>query len=116
MAGAQAVYLVGTGVWPLLHRRSFERLTGKKRDFWLVRIVGGLAVATGLSLGLSVLKGSRTSESASLALGSGVVFGLADVYAARTQSRLYLGDLVLQLGFAPAWLTSWERGSVRQVA
>ena len=31
VAGAQALYLLGTGAWPLLHRGSFEWVTGKKQ-------------------------------------------------------------------------------------
>jgi hypothetical protein len=111
VAGAQAFYLLATGVWPLLHRGSFEFVTGKKQDFWLVRTVGGLAIATGLSLGLSVLEGARKRETVALALASGVVFGVADLRAARSESLIYLGDLVLQLCFAPAWVARWDTAS-----
>jgi hypothetical protein len=40
LAAIQAAYLVSGGVWPI-HRRSFERVTGRKHDFWLVRTVDG---------------------------------------------------------------------------
>ena len=40
VAGVQAAFYVGTGVWPIVHRRSFERVTGPKTDFWLARTVG----------------------------------------------------------------------------
>lgn len=108
VAGIQAAYLMGTGAWPLLHRRSFERVTGRKQEFWLVETVGGLAVSTGLSLALAVARGSKPRETTALALASGVVFALADLRAARTQSKTYLGDAVLQLAFAPAWLSRWS--------
>ena len=52
LAGLQAAYYVGTGLWSLVHRRSFERVTGPKREYWLVRTVGALAVAIGAALGL----------------------------------------------------------------
>ena len=87
IAGGHALYLFATGVWPLLHRGSFERVTGKKDEFWLVRTVGGLAAATGLSLAVSVIKGYKRSETVALALASSIVFGLADAHAAHTQSR-----------------------------
>lgn len=108
LAGCHAAYLAGTGVWPLLHRDSFEAVTGRKQDFWLVRTVGGLATATGVSLGVAVARRTRTPETVALALGSGLVFALADLRAARTESRLYLGDVVAQALFAPAWLTAWD--------
>jgi hypothetical protein len=101
---AHAVYLVATGIWPLVHRRSFERVTGPKTDFWLVRTVGGLAAATGLSLGCALAARRTTTETRVLALASASVFGIADVYAARKISRVYLGDLLLQPVFAAAWL------------
>jgi hypothetical protein len=108
-AGAQAAYLVASGVWPILHRRSFERVTGRKHDFWLVRTVGGLAAATGLSLGVAAIEGKRRREAAILALTSGLVFAVADLRAARTHSRIYLADTLLQVAFAPTWARPWAR-------
>ena len=109
LAGVHAGYLVATGIWPLLHRRSFEAVTGPKQEFWLVRTVGGLAAATGAALGVSVIRGDRPPEAVTLAISSGVVFGLADIRAARTESLLYLGDVLAQLVLVPAWLRRWER-------
>jgi hypothetical protein len=109
LAGVHAGYLIATGVWPFVHRRSFEAVTGPKREFWLVRTVGGLAAATGSTLALAALTGRRRPETVLLALASGLVFVGADVRAARTESRLYLGDSLLQLSFAPAWLLSWKK-------
>jgi len=108
-AGAQAAYLMATGVWSLVHRRSFEQVAGRKEDFWLARTVGGLALAIGASLGLAVLEGRKRRETVALALASGAVFLAADLRAARTESRVYLGDALLQLAFAPAWLAPWPR-------
>ena len=107
VAGAHAAYLVATGIWPLLHRRSFERVTGRKREFWLVRVVGGLAALTGATLGVAVARGKQTPEVRTLAVGSTIVFGLADLDAARRQSRVYLADTVVQALFAPAWIVGW---------
>jgi hypothetical protein len=89
-------------------RASFELVTGEKRDFWLVRTVGGLAAAAGLAMGVTVARGSKTPETTVLALATGLVFALADVRAARTESRIYLADALLQAAFAPAWLASWN--------
>src|SRR5687767_15962642 len=59
VAGLQAVYYLGTGVWPLLHRRSFERLTGKKTDFWLAQTVGVTVMAIGAALAQASASGRR---------------------------------------------------------
>ena len=50
LAGLQAAYYVSTGLWSLVHRRSFERITGPKQEYWLVRTVGALAVAIGAAM------------------------------------------------------------------
>jgi hypothetical protein len=107
LAGIQAAYYVLTGVWSLAHRRSFERVTGRKREYWLVRTVGALAVANGAALGLAV-GGRRRREGAVLALGSGLAFVASDVQAARSASRVYLADAVLHLALLPAWLRRWD--------
>ena len=107
LAGLHAGYLVATGAWPLVHRRSFEALTGRKTDFWLVRTVGGLAVTCGLAMGAAVIRGRRPPEVQLLAAAQAAVFVLSDFYAARNQSRIYLGDVAMQAICLPAWFASW---------
>lgn len=108
-AGVHAGYLLTTGLWPAVDRRSFERVTGRKRDFWLVRTVGGLAAASGLALGVSVLRARRPPEARVLAVASAVVFAFADVHAGRRVSAVYFGDLGLQLVLPAAWLVPWDQ-------
>jgi hypothetical protein len=109
LAGAHAGYLLATGVWPLVSRRTFEHVTGRKRDFWLVRVVGGLVAVTGLSLAIAVVRGRRSPETQAVAAGSAVVFSIADVWAGLNQSRLYFADVPAQALFAPAWFVPWDR-------
>jgi len=94
-------------VWSLVHRRSFERVTGRKRDYWLVRTVGTLAVAIGTALGLAAGSGRRR-EGAVLAVASGLAFVGSDVQAAHSSSRVYLGDALLHALLVPAWLRRWR--------
>jgi len=108
LAGLHAGYLVATGVWPLVHRKSFEALTGRKKDFWLVRTVGGLAAACGLTLAMAVLRGRRTPEVQVLAGAQAIVFGLADLHAATSQSRIYLADIGVQAVCMTGWLRPWD--------
>jgi hypothetical protein len=100
----QSAYYVTTGLWSIVHRASFERITGPKRDYWLVRTVGGLAVAIGATLGVAAATGSRTRESETLALASGLAFGVADLQAARASSRIYLADAALHAALLAVWL------------
>jgi hypothetical protein len=41
------------------------------------------------------------------------VFALADLRAALAKARVYLGDTVLQLAFAPILLKRWENGRAK---
>ena len=40
LATGQGAYYVASGLWPIFHRRSFEAVTGPKKDWWLVVTVG----------------------------------------------------------------------------
>ena len=41
----QGAYYAVTGLWPLIHMRSFEAISGPKRDQWLVKTIGLLLTA-----------------------------------------------------------------------
>jgi hypothetical protein len=97
-------YLVATGVWSLAHRGSFERVTGPKDDYWLVQTVGALAVAIGTSLAVAVRRRTQEPETIVLAAASCIAFGVASVRASQTESRVYLGDALLEIAFLAAWL------------
>lgn len=91
---AQGAYYVATGVWPVVHRRSFEAVSGRKTDYWLVRMVGLLAASIGSAL-LVASRGEGVSrEAVALAVGAGAAFVAVDVtYVARRRiSPVYLGD------------------------
>lgn len=107
-AGLHAAYLIVTGVWPLVHRRSFEAVTGPKPELWLVRTIGGLAAACGVTLGAAVVRNRRPPEVQVLAFAEAAAFAAADLYAAATRSRVYLGDVAFQAACLPAWLVRWN--------
>ncbi len=103
----QAAYYLGSGTWPLLHRRSFEAITGPKHDFWLARTVGGLTVA----LGLGLRRGSRDRDGVSAdlrvtAIAAAIALGAVDVIGvARGRIRpVYLVDAALQAALIAGWL------------
>ena len=111
LRGLYAPYLVATGVWSLAHRESFERVTGKKDDYWLVETVGALAIAIGASVAVAGRRRRHKPETIVLATASCIAFGLASIRASRTESRVYLGDALLELVFLGAWLYPFARGS-----
>ncbi|MGH7517337.1 MAG: hypothetical protein ACREOC_07690 [Gemmatimonadales bacterium] len=102
----QAAYYVVNGLISLVSRDLFEAVTGPKSDYWLVRMVGLLAVVIGLGLGIGARAGRRTPELMTLAIGSALAFAAIDlVYGlSGVISPIYVADGVLELGLAAAVL------------
>lgn len=84
----QAGYFGVTGIWPLLHMRSLEWISGPKTDRWLVKTVGALITAIGASLGLAARRDRVTAETGVLGAGSALALESIDViYVARGRIR-----------------------------
>jgi energy-converting hydrogenase Eha subunit E len=75
----QGIFYVTTGLWPLIHLRSFEAVTGPKLDKWLVRTLGGLITAVGATLIAGAYERRPSRALRLLGLGSAAALGLADV-------------------------------------
>ena len=110
LSRAHGLFNVVTGLWPVVHMRSFEAVSGPKVDRWLVQTVGGLMAANGL-----VQLSARPDEQRlSLGLGVGTAGVLAAVdlrYGSTGRiSRIYLLDAVVQLGWIAAWAAAARRG------
>ena len=105
VAVAQGAYYAGTGVWPLLSMRSFERVTGPKRDHWLVKTVGVLVTAIGVTLIHAGRRGRVSPDVALLAgLSAGALAAIDVVYAARRRiSPVYLLDALPEVLLAAWW-------------
>ena len=102
----QAGYYLSTGIWSVLHRSSFEGLTGRKQDYWLVRTVGLLAASIGLGLYAGSRAGSEVSGDMRVAaIASSVGFAGIDLVevARRRISPVYLLDLAAQVALLAAW-------------
>ncbi len=105
LLGAQAGYYFLTGLWPLLHLRSFEAVTGPKTDDWLVRMVGLLATVIGATLGLAALRNhADQTEIRFLAATSAIAFAAIDLWYALSGrvSPIYLADVLPQVIFVGA--------------
>ncbi|HSV16298.1 MAG TPA: hypothetical protein VLI90_18690, partial [Tepidisphaeraceae bacterium] len=66
----QAVYFAVTGVWPIVHIKSFIAVTGPKTDIWLVRTVGLLITVVGVVIGVAGWRGEINLPIVLLATGS----------------------------------------------
>jgi hypothetical protein len=105
LAAAQSAYFLLTGLWPLLHLRSFLAVTGPKDDIWLVETVGVLVAAIGGGLGLSAVRGRVTAEIIIIAVASGLGLAIIDsIYVARDRIRaIYLLDVAVEALLISGW-------------
>lgn len=105
--GTQSTYYIASGVWPLLSRRSFERVTGPKTDFWLVQTVGLLIVSIGVGLARSARYESTPGPAiASIGVTAAAALALMDVVnvGRRRISRVYLLDAAAEAALLTGWL------------
>ena len=95
----QGLYYLVTGVWPLVSMRSFERISGPKRDHWLVKTVGVLIAVVAAVLLLAAARADRTPELRLLAAGTAAALaGVDTVYAGKGVIwRIYLADAAVEI-------------------
>jgi hypothetical protein len=113
LLAAHAAYYMVTGFWPLVSRRSFERVTGPKADFWLAQTVGVLIGSIGLGLAQSFRRrGEPPPELRTIAMSTAAGLALVDaVFVGRRRIRpVYLVDAVVEAALIAGWLRS-ESGS-----
>jgi len=116
VARVQSAYYLVTGIWPLLSRGSFESVTGRKQDYWLVQTVGALVGVTGATLAAAA-RDQRSLQSPAvrtLAIGSALSLATIELtFVSRGRiSPIYLADAAAELGLVAAWLV---RGSAPPV-
>jgi hypothetical protein len=106
------LYVV-TGVWPLLHMRSFELVTGPKRDKWLVNTVGLLVAVQGAIVLRAATKARAEGVLSELAIGSALALAAIDIrYVIPGRiSRIYLVDAILEVALAVGWLFRRNRAA-----
>jgi len=112
LAIAQGIYFFATGVWPLVHMRSFLAVTGPKVDLWLVKTVGVVIGVIGIVLLLAGERGEISQEVAVLAAGSAAGLGTVNVVyvAKRVIPMVYLLDAAAEAALVVAWLVAGATG------
>jgi hypothetical protein len=120
---AQGAYYLATGVWPLVSPKTFQAVTGPKRELWLVKTVGTLAAVIGGVLTYAGTRKRRPSEMALLAMGTAAAFATIDiVYVAKRRiAPVYLVDAAAQIGLIAVWAFArghlpWRRVSARDLS
>ncbi len=107
----QGAYYFLTGIWPLLHIRSFEAVTGPKVDRWLVKTVGLLVGVVGGMLLRSARRNDlrrvarKTPEIPIVAIGmAGALAAVDVVYVAKRRiAPVYLLDAVAEALLIAGW-------------
>lgn len=109
----QGIYLVLTGIWPVVHYASFEKITGGKTDVWLVKTTGAVLTVTGGSL-LAAANGNHeiTLPVVIVGMGSALALLIADAYyaARRVILPVYLADAAMQFAWVLMWYISFFIG------
>jgi hypothetical protein len=105
LARLQGGYYLATGLWPLIHMKSFVAVTGPKRDLWLVRTVGILVSCIGGHLLQSAKNESSAADAKSLAVSSAAGLGAIDTwYTAKGEiSPVYLMDTAVEAALIALW-------------
>jgi hypothetical protein len=102
----QGFYYVLTGVWPLLSRRTFERVTGPKSDFWLVQTVGVVVAVVGVVLMMAGIRKRIMPEIGVLAVGNAAgLAGIDLVYSSKGRiSPVYAVEATAEFALMVPWL------------
>ena len=106
LALTQGAYYLLTGLWALVHIRSFQAVTGPKTDLWLVKTVGVLVSVIGGTLISGGARRRISPELKLLASSSAAGLGAIDtVYAAKGRiAPIYLADAVVEAILLMLWL------------
>jgi hypothetical protein len=106
VASLQGAYYLCTGLWPVLSRRSFEAVSGRKQDYWLVQTVGLLTTSLAAGL-LHGIRGGRehSPDMQTAALAAAFSFGAVDlVHGLRGRiSFVYVLDALVQAELVRRW-------------
>lgn len=108
---AQGIYYLFTGIWPVVHIRSFLAVTGPKTDLWLVRTVGLLIAVAGAAMMQAGISDEPTLAMLILAAGSAAALAAVDIIyvALGTISKIYLLDAALEIALLLAWAAALLR-------
>jgi hypothetical protein len=102
-----------SGIWPLIHIRSFEAVSGPKTDRWLVKAVTSLITVIGFVIGSAGMRNRMTPEVVGLAIGCSATLATVDVvYVSRGRiSRVYLLDALAEVLLIGGWILRGLRRS-----
>ena len=97
MLTIQGWFYLLTGLWPIFHMHSFEMVSGKKTDKWLVKTVGLLIASSGIIF----IKYPESDIALSLAVLNALALTAIDIFyvSKKVISKIYLADAAVEIGF-----------------
>lgn len=101
----QAAYYAASGAAPIAAYRLFERLSGPKREPWLVKTMGLVTLA--IASVLARAPRDPDPQTRLLGLSAALAYGVADVWYAGVRRRIspvYLLDALVEATFVAAWM------------
>src|SRR5687768_14601167 len=99
----QAIYYIATGLWPIVHLRSFYAVTGAKRDGWLVQTFGALVVALGTVMWPRRTGAARQMQEQLATASAAALIASEVVFTTRRRiSPIYLADAAVEAALALA--------------
>lgn len=113
----QGWYYLLTGLWPVVHITSFMMISGYKTDQWLVKTMGVLLTAIGLTQIIGGVRKNISLELFVLSVSSAFVLTLIDVIYVGNGTILpvYLLDAVAEVVLIILWFLSYFRKNGKQV-
>jgi hypothetical protein len=107
----QGAFYLASGLWPILHSRSFERATGPRHDRLLVKTLGAAVTVLGASLLLAAFRRPGKRTLVPLGPGTQVAMAAADtLYARKGRIRpTQVIDTIAELVMLASWLTKERR-------
>ncbi|WP_211589391.1 hypothetical protein [Microbispora sp. H11081] len=111
LARAHGLFTMASGLWPLLHLQSFEKVFGAKTDRWLERTVAGLLVGIGWTQVRAASAPGGAGHARRLGVSTAATLLAVDlVYVPTGRIRpVYLLDAAAQA----MWLRAWRARAVR---
>jgi hypothetical protein len=110
-ASVQSIYFLATGLWPILHMKSFLFVTGPKTDLWLVQLFGALICVPAIVLAYSAWRNTFKVETLLIGFLSAFILMAGDVvYVWRGDiGRIYLVDAALEFVLVVGWALAAPR-------
>jgi hypothetical protein len=107
----QGAMYVATGLWPIVHIQSFERMAGPRASRGLVRTFGAVMATVGLSLLLRGMRRSRQQTASPLGAVGSLALSMANsVYAGRGRiSPVSISRVIAQTALLVAWVMRRRR-------